>query len=110
MDVELARAVEGLRDELLAAAVAGAGSQIAFVVGPIELEFAVELKADARAKAGFKAWVITAGAEAGVSRGRTHKVKVTLTPKHPDGSDVLIAGTADQAAAGPGDVSGHLEP
>ncbi|MEW9555283.1 trypco2 family protein [Nonomuraea sp. NPDC050783] len=41
------------------------GSQIAFAVGPIELEFAVELKADAKAKAGFKAWVVTAGAEAG---------------------------------------------
>ncbi|MBE1592361.1 trypco2 family protein [Nonomuraea angiospora] len=92
MDIELAQAVEGLRDELLAAAVAGAGSQIAFAVGPIELEFAVELKADAKAKAGFKAWVVTADVEAGVSRGRTHKVKLTLTPKHPDGGDVLIAG------------------
>lgn len=109
MDIELAQAVEGLRDELLAAAVAGAGSQIAFAVGPIELEFAVELKADAKAKAGFKAWVVTAGAEAGVSRGRTHKVKVTLTPKHPDGSDVLIAGDPERRS-GPGDVSGHLEP
>jgi hypothetical protein len=91
MDIELSQAVEGLRDELLEAAVSGAGSQIAFAVGPIELEFTVELKTDVN-KTGFKAWVVTAGAEAGVSRGRTHKVKVTLTPKHPDGSDVLIAG------------------
>ncbi|MEW9555282.1 hypothetical protein [Nonomuraea sp. NPDC050783] len=44
-----------------------------------------------------------------MSRGRTHKVKLTLTPKHPDGGDVLTAGTADRPA-GPGDVSGHLEP
>ncbi len=107
MEIELARAVEGLRDELLEAAVTGAGSQIAFTVGPIELEFAVELKADAKAKTGFKAWVITADAEAGLSRGRTHKVKITLTPRNSDGTDLLITAEPD-GEAGPGDVSGHL--
>ncbi|WP_308426304.1 trypco2 family protein, partial [Streptosporangium pseudovulgare] len=59
MEIELADAVEAVRDELLAAAVRGAGSEIAFTVGPIELEFAVELKVDAKAKGGFKAWVVT---------------------------------------------------
>ncbi|WP_308426340.1 trypco2 family protein, partial [Streptosporangium pseudovulgare] len=59
VEIELADAVEAVRDELLAAAVRGAGSEIAFTVGPIELEFAVELKVDAKAKGGFKAWVVT---------------------------------------------------
>jgi hypothetical protein len=43
----------------------GAGQEIAFKVGPVELEFAVELRTDAKAKAGFKAWVVSADAEAG---------------------------------------------
>lgn len=108
VDIELSDAVAAVREELLDAARRGSGQQIAFVVGPIEMEFTVELRADAKVKAGFKAWVLaSADAEAGVSRGRTHKVKVTLTPKQADGADLLIS---DQTAApdGPGDLSGHL--
>ena len=40
VEIELADAVAIVRDELLEAAVRGAGSEIAFAVGPIELEFA----------------------------------------------------------------------
>ncbi|MGH3623849.1 MAG: trypco2 family protein, partial [Sciscionella sp.] len=107
MDIELGDAVAGVRQELLDAAARGAGRAVGFVVGPIELEFAVELRADVKVKAGFKAWVVSADVEAGVARGRTHKVRVTLTPKNADGTDVLIAGEAG-AGFGPGDVSGHL--
>ncbi|WP_433541783.1 trypco2 family protein [Streptosporangium sandarakinum] len=107
MEIELADAVEAVRDELLAAAVRGADSEIAFTVGPIELEFTVELKVDAKAKGGFKAWVVTADAETGVARGRTHKVKVTLTPRHRDGADLLIRGGSGPGD-GPGEVTGHL--
>jgi Trypsin-co-occurring domain 2 len=104
--IELADAVAAVRDELLEAAVRGIGSEIGFAVGPIELEFAVELKADAKAKTGFKAWVVTGDVEVGVARGRTHKVKVTLTPKHPDGADLLIAAKPGEFAD-PGEVSSH---
>jgi hypothetical protein len=108
VDIELADAVAVVRGELLDAAERGVGEDVAFVVGPIEMEFTVELRADAKAKAGFKAWVLAAAeVEAGVSRGRTHKVKVTLTPKGADGGDLLIAAKA-QGSAGPGDVSGHI--
>ncbi|MEU4404772.1 trypco2 family protein [Streptosporangium sp. NPDC023963] len=107
MEIELADAVRAIRDELLEAAVRGADSEIAFTAGPIELEFAVELKADAKAKGGFKAWVVSGEAEAGVARGRTHRVMVTLTPKHRDGADLLIAGRPD-AQAGPVNTSGHI--
>jgi hypothetical protein len=108
MEIELADAVASVRDELMAAAARGAGSDVEFVVGPIELEFAVEMRRDAKVKAGFKAWLISADAEAGLAQGRTHKVKLTLTPKRPGGADLLVAG--DQARpAGPGDVSGHVE-
>jgi len=107
MEIELADAVAVVREELLEAARRGVGQGIVFEVGPIEMEFAVELRVDATAKTGFKAWVMTADVEAGVARGRTHRVMVTLTPKRPDGGDVLISGEADQAP-GPGDISGHV--
>jgi hypothetical protein len=107
VDIELGDAVAAVRRELLDAAARGAGSEVAFMVGPIELEFAVELRADAKAKLGFKAWVLTGDVEAGIARGRTHKVKVTMTPKQSNGSDLLIAADTDPAF-GPGDVSGHV--
>lgn len=106
MEIELADAVAALRDELLTAAARGAGQEIAFVVGPIEMEFAVELRADEKAKAGFKAWVVSADVEAGAGR-----VTVALTPKRADGGDLLIS-AAPAAASGagfdPGDVSGWV--
>ncbi|MEV4055171.1 trypco2 family protein [Amycolatopsis sp. NPDC049688] len=53
MEIELADVVASVRDELVAAAARGAGSDVEFVVGPIELEFAVEMRRDAKVKAGF---------------------------------------------------------
>ena len=55
MDIELADAVAVARDELVEAAARSLGAQVEFVVGPTELEFAVELRQDAKAKFGFKA-------------------------------------------------------
>jgi hypothetical protein len=102
VEIELADAVAAVRDELLEAAWRGVGQEVAFAVGPIELEFAVELRADAKAKAGFKAWVLaSAEVEAGVGRASTHRVKVTLTPKRADGGDLLIAGKPGQVLAPP---------
>ena len=71
------------------------------------MEFAVELRADAKAKFGFKAWVLSGDVEGGVEHGRTHRVAFTLTPKRPGGGDLLISGRPEQAS-GPGDVSEHL--
>ena len=96
MEIELADAVAALRDELLVAAGRGAGEQIAFTVGSIELEFAVELRADAKAKAGFKAWVVSVEAETSAARTRTHRVTITVTPRRPDGGDLLISGAAGE--------------
>jgi len=107
VEIELADAVAAVRDELLEAARRGAGPDLAFKVGPVELEFAVELRADVKAKAGFKAWVVSADAEAGVARARTHRVTVSLTPQRPDGGDLLVHGDASRPE-GPGDVTGRI--
>jgi hypothetical protein len=107
VEIELADAVAGVREELVEAAQRGVGQEIGLVVGPIEMEFAVELRADAKAKVGFKAWVLSGDVEAGVARGRTHRVKVTLTPKDADGGDLLISAGPRQRLE-PGEASGHL--
>ncbi|WUA85821.1 hypothetical protein OHO81_44420 [Streptomyces pseudovenezuelae] len=109
VEIELTKAVAAVRNELLAAAAQGAGEDLTFKVGPVELEFAVELRADAKVKAGFKAWVVSGDVEAGVARGRTHRVKLTLTPQQASGGDLLVHGRPDQQE-GPGDVSGYIEP
>lgn len=109
MEIELADAVAVLRDELVEAAARGAGQQVRFTVGPVELEFDVELREDTSVKAGFKAWVVTAEGGAGSSAARTQRVKVTLTPHRADGGDVDVHGDAARGC-GPGDVSGVIEP
>lgn len=81
-NIELADAIEAIRLGLLDAADRGHGQAIQFEVGPVTLDFTVELTRDARAKGGVKAWVLTTDAEAGIKSTRTHKVSVTLTPKN----------------------------
>lgn len=92
MEIELRDAVVALRDELLDAAATASDEPVEFVVGPVELEFGVELRRDAKGKAGFKAWVVSADVEGSVTSGRTHKVKVTLAPRRTGGGDLLVAG------------------
>jgi len=96
VDIPLVKAVAAVRDELIEAA--GAGSNhpdLVFAVGPVEMEFEVEIRADAKAKAGFRLWTVGAETEAGVSRGRTHRVSFTLTPRKATGGDLLVSGNAE---------------
>lgn len=79
-----------------------------FAVGEVQLEFTVQLRRDASAKAGFKAWVLSA--EVGGTLGSTsgHRVAVTLHPRPRGGrGEILIEGDSARAE-GPGDVAGHL--
>ncbi len=90
-NVELTAAVQGLRDQLMSAVDASDGQPIRFEVEEIDLEFAVELRRDAHAKAGFKAWVVSGDVQAGAARTSTHKVAVKLKPKDSrDGRPVEI--------------------
>ncbi|WP_406360158.1 hypothetical protein OH782_28795 [Streptomyces sp. NBC_01544] len=109
MDIPLVAAVAAVRDELISAAAAGGSHpDLVFAVGPVEMEFEVEIRADASVKAGFRLWAVGAEAKAGISRGRTHRVKFTLTPLSVNGGDLLVSSSADRAA-GPGDASGRIE-
>ncbi|WP_441245448.1 trypco2 family protein [Kitasatospora sp. McL0602] len=89
--IELADAVEAVRQQLAEAAERAEGQQIRFDVGEVKLEFSVELKRDARVKGGIKALVFSADAEAGLAHQRTHRISVTLTPKDTaTGADVMV--------------------
>lgn len=79
-DIELADAVAAVRDGLLTATADGSGSPLRFALGDIHMEFTVELRREARARGGVKAWIVDAGAEAARTAARTHKVAFTLKP------------------------------
>ncbi|MEU3508420.1 trypco2 family protein [Streptomyces longwoodensis] len=76
--IELADAVQAVRDELITAAERSSGQDVVFEVGDIELEFSVELHREAKGGAKVKAWVVEAGVDGGAGTTRTHRVAVTL--------------------------------
>ncbi|MFD0271598.1 trypco2 family protein [Streptomyces sp. NPDC127106] len=80
-NVELTEAVQGLRDQLMASLQSAEGQRLRFEVDEISLDFSVELRRDVSAKAGFKAWVVSGGAQAGMAQNAIHKVSVKLKPK-----------------------------
>ncbi|QDN87735.1 MULTISPECIES: trypco2 family protein [unclassified Streptomyces] len=79
--IELADAVQAIRDQLLSASIRASGQDVRFEVGDIHMEFTVELRSEAKAGAKIRAWVVDAGVEGSLSNARTHKVSFTLTPK-----------------------------
>jgi hypothetical protein len=78
--IPLASAIQALRQELIAAVDEGQDQQVRFALGDIELEFQVEIAREGRAKAGIAFWVLSLGAEGSRSTGRTHTVRLSLTP------------------------------
>ncbi|MEV5350533.1 trypco2 family protein [Streptomyces achromogenes] len=97
-EIGLADAVAAIREELLAAAESGNGQELQFTVGPVDLEFTVVLRTDATVKSGFRAWVLSADAEAGLGRERTQRIALTLTPRYADGRDFSVRGGWDRPA------------
>lgn len=89
--IELAEAVEAVRREVAVAAERAAGERFQFEVGTVELEFSVELRREARVDGKVRAWVVSAGAEAGTEHTRAHRVTVTLNPVDTiTGGNVLV--------------------
>ncbi|MCD7439637.1 hypothetical protein K4B79_15550 [Streptomyces lincolnensis] len=76
--IELADAVQAVRDELVTAAARSSGQDVAFEVGDIQLEFSVELRKELKGGVKVKAWVVEAGSEGSGGSTRTHRVAVTL--------------------------------
>jgi hypothetical protein len=93
--VELTAAIGQVREQLTKAIEEGKDSPVAFRAGPVELEFEVEFTASGGGETGVKVWVVSVGAKGDVSRGTTHRLKVTLTPvDRATGKDKLIGSAA----------------
>lgn len=92
---DLAEAIEAVRAELLRAKELGAGSPMAFEVGPVEMQFTVALTREGKANAGVKVWVLEADATGSLTGQRTHQVKITLYPKRSDGLPERIGTSAE---------------
>ena len=93
--IELSAAVSAIRRQLTEAARQGADESVHFEVGPIQMEFTVELGHETGAKGGVRAWVVSAGADVRATRGTTHRVSVTLTPKDAATGAPIEIGNAD---------------
>ncbi|MFI1741499.1 trypco2 family protein [Streptomyces sioyaensis] len=94
--IELAEAVQGIRDQLLNSANSANGQQIKFEVGEIDLDFTVELRRDASTKAGFKAWVVTGEAQGSSTRTATHRVSIKLHPKYSNNGQPVEIGNPNE--------------
>ncbi|MFC8874191.1 trypco2 family protein [Streptomyces ardesiacus] len=89
--VGLSDAVRGIRYELDSALDDGEGERILFELGPIEMEFSVDMREDRSAKAGVKVWVLNASAGGGNGTTATNRLKVILNPVTKDGKAARIA-------------------
>ncbi len=98
--IELSAAVRAIRRELAEAAADGEGEPVRFEVGPIQLELTVELTRETGAKGGVRAWVVEAGADTRTTRGASHHLSFTLTPK-----DAATGGPVEIADPEPGGTS-----
>lgn len=75
--VGLADAVQALRAELTTAMAEGPAESLRFELGPVEMEFLLEVHPERGSKAGLRLGVVSGS----VSPGSTHRVTLSLTPK-----------------------------
>lgn len=88
--VGLSDAIRALRAELTGAMAEGAGEELRFELGPVEMEFLLEVQREAAGEAGVKFWVVNIGGKGGVTSGSTHRVTLSLTPKTRGGGPAEI--------------------
>jgi Trypsin-co-occurring domain 2 len=89
--VGLAEAVRALREELTTAMKTAKDEVLRFELGPVEMEFLLEVKKDAGRQGGVRFYVVSLGGNASMSSGSTHRVKLSMTPKDALGQSPLIS-------------------
>ncbi|MGW1069251.1 trypco2 family protein [Streptomyces aureus] len=94
----LSEAISAIRAELEQAMTDGHGQSIQFRTGPVELEFAVDVKKDgqAGAKVSVLPWSASVEAKAGYAAGSTSRLKITLQPVDEHGQDQNIGAQSPQ--------------
>lgn len=78
---ELVQVVSQLRQDLTDAMRSGADAELAFELGPVELELTVAVEKQAGPNAKVRLWVLEAGASGKVGSTSTHRVKLTMEPR-----------------------------
>jgi hypothetical protein len=91
MAVGLAEAIAALRKELTAAMQAGQDEDVRFRLGPVELEFELDVKRDVEAKGGVKFWVVSFEGKGQMARDSRHRIKLQLQPVGAEGADLRVA-------------------
>ncbi|MFB7517513.1 trypco2 family protein [Streptomyces sp. NPDC056144] len=96
-EIELADAIESVRDQLITAATRATGQAVAFEVGDIDMEFTIELRREIKGGGKVKAWVVEAGTDVSQVRGVTHRVSFTLKPRNAVTGGSWLVGNPDGA-------------
>jgi hypothetical protein len=73
----------------------GEKEAVRFRTGPVEMEFAIDVKKDAEARAKIMVLPWSAEAKGGYAASRTSKVKIVLHPAGEDGADLTINAHSD---------------
>jgi hypothetical protein len=97
--IGLAEAIAALRDELLRARAAGAGSEIQLPVESMTVELTVTATRTAEGKAGFKVPIVEVELGGGGSRERADQQTVTVvfgSPVDRSGNPVKVADASDE--------------
>jgi len=94
--IPLAEAVRALRSEIEQAVKAAEGSDVRFRLGPIELEFGLEIGRKKEGEAGIGFWVVKLGGRGERTSATTHTVKLVLTPVGADGDIVICDTSSDE--------------
>ena len=79
--IELSDVIASLRTELDTARRAGAGEDLRFELGPVELEVSVALQKEGSGGVKVKFWVVELGADGKLSSMSTQRIKLTLQPR-----------------------------
>ena len=98
--VGLADAIKALRGELSAAMVEGKQEELRFRLGPVEMEFTVEVAKEGGGEAGVKFWVVSLGGKGSVGSGATHRVKLELQPLGSGDKEYVINAEVDEPVTG----------
>lgn len=94
--IPLAKAIQDLRTELLAAVTEGRDKDLRFRLDPVELELSLGMTLKGGVNAAVKFWVLEVGAKGEAERVAMHKLKLKLTPIDKEGHALTVRDTVSQ--------------
>jgi hypothetical protein len=90
LELGLVELIRALRAELFEASKAGANNELAFEVGPIDLDLEVVVTKGGQGSAGVKFWVLTASGGGTHQSARTQKLHLQLKPITASGTNLRV--------------------